>query len=137
MYNITKKNEFQKYIFEKIETTLNFIFRDKEYSFWCITWFHHIICFLLFSLIFFPKKSIQFKLSLVFLFLWISSNFFFNGCILIRLERFILKDNSWCAFYEILELFNIPKTKKNIHLTFFSLILFIYYFIIFKIFIKH
>tara|TARA_B110000967_G_scaffold172335_1_gene183321 strand:+ start:456 stop:869 length:414 start_codon:yes stop_codon:yes gene_type:complete len=136
MYNIAKKKEIQIYFFEKIESVLNFIFRDSEYSFWCITWFHHVIVFLLFSFIFFPKESFQFKLSLVFFFLWICLNFFFNGCILIRLERFILKDDSWCALYEILELFNIPKTTKNIHLTFFLFILFIYYFLIFKIFIK-
>ena len=134
MYNITKK---ENTVFQKIEKILNFIFRDKEYSFWFITLFHNsFFIYLFLSIVFFKKKTFKFKLS-IFLFIFISFiSVYLNGDPIIQLERFILKNNSWFGIYEILDFFKIPITKKNINLSFFSLIIFMYYTIIFKIFIK-
>lgn len=133
---LSKKMEFQQLFFEKTTYLLNLIFRDNELSFWIMTWFHHIVCSLvLLFIILAPTSSIQFKLSIIFYFFWIIFNYFFNGCIFIRLERFILNDDSWFGLFHTLELFNIQITKKNINKTFFSLSIIIYYIILFKIFI--
>ncbi len=135
MDNITKKKEIENTFFKKIENILNFIFRDKEYSFWFVTLIHNFFLISIFlSITIFNKNTFKFKLAVLcfifyFLFFYIS-----NGDPIINLERFILKNNSWFGIFESLELFNIPKTKRNINFTFFSLTTIFYYIIIFKIF---
>ena len=136
MFNTTNKNEIENTFFKKIDNNLNFIFRDEEYSFWFIVLFHNFLLVSIFlSIILFNKKTFKFKLA--FLFFIIYSLFFIisNGDPIINLERFILKNNNWFGIYESLDLFNIPKTKRNINFSFFSLIIIFYYIIIFKIFI--
>jgi len=136
MYNITNKNEVENIFFKKIAHNLNFIFRDKEYSFWFVTLIHNFLLVSIFlSIILFNKKTFKFKFAILFYFLYFILFYISNGDPIINLERFILKNNSWFGIYESLELFNIPKTKRNINFTFFSLTIIFYYIIIFKIFI--
>jgi len=136
MYNITNKNEIENTFFKKIDHNLNFIFRDKEYSFWFVTLIHNFLLVSIFlSIILFNKKTFKFKFAILFYFLYFILFYISNGDPIINLERFILKNNSWFGIYESLELFNIPKTKRNINFTFFSLTIIFYYIIIFKIFI--
>jgi hypothetical protein len=136
MHNITKK-ETKKTFSDKIAESLHFIFRDKEYSFWLVTSFHNFFyIFIFLSIILFEKETFTFKISVLLFFLFFLFFCYSGEDPIINLERIILKDNSWSGFYEILELFDIKKTKKNIHFAFFSLTFFIYYIILFKIFIK-
>jgi hypothetical protein len=136
MYNITKKNTEENTFFKKIDNNLNFIFRDKEYSFWFVTLIHNFFLISIFlSIILFNKKTFKFKLAILFFIFYFLFFYISNGDPIINLERFILKNNSWFGIYESLELFNIPKTKRNINFTFFSLTIIFYYIIIFKIFI--
>jgi len=133
---ITKKKEIENTFFKKIDKNLNFIFRDKEYSFWFVTLIHNFLLVSIFlSIILFNKKTFKFKFAILFFIFYFLFFYISNGDPIINLERFILKNNSWFGIYESLELFNIPKTKRNINFTFFSLTIIFYYIIIFKIFI--
>lgn len=136
MDNITKKIGRENLFFKKIEKILNFIFRDKEYSFWFVVLIHNFFLLSIFlSIILFNKKTFKFKLAFLFFIFYFLFFCISNGDPIIKLERFIIGNNSWIGIYESLELFNIPKTKRNINFTFFSLTIIFYYISIFKIFI--
>ena len=54
------------------------------------------------------------------------SNFYFNGCIILKMERQYLNDKKWYGFYHILETFGIELTNQRIQiLTFFYFLFFL------------
>ena len=138
MFDIVKteyKKKLQKKIFLRVERILNFIFRDKDISFFIFSLLHYNFFLFFFLCIFvFPNNSLHFKFVILFWIFYFVSLFYFGGNIYIRFEKFISKNNSWQGMFEILPFLNISKTKQNIQKTFFVISIFIYYSIILKIY---
>ena len=138
MFDIVKteyKKNLQKKIFFRMERILNFIFRDKEISFFIFSLIHYNFIILFFLFIFvFPNNSLHFKFLIFFWSFYFFLEFYFGGNIFIRFEKFISKNNSWQGIYELLSFFKIAKTKKYIQKNFFIFYLFIYFYFLFKIY---
>lgn len=138
MFEIIKnsyKKKTQGNIFIKLEKILNFIFRDKDLSFWIFSLIHYNSLLLFFLFIFFvPNNSLYFKFIILFWTFYFWIHFYFSGSFFTRFEKFISKNKNWSGIYEILTLLNIPKTKENIQKSFFIFSAIIYYSIILKIY---
>jgi len=138
MFEIIKnsyKKEIQDNIFIKLENIFNFIFRDKDLSFWIFSLLHYNSLLLFFLFIFVvPKNSNYLKFIIFFWVIYSWIHFYFSGSFFTRFEKYISKNKNWSGIYEILPLLNIPKTKENIRKTFFIVSAMIYYSIIFKIY---
>ena len=138
MFEIIKnsyKKEIQDNIFIKLENIFNFIFRDKDLSFWIFSLLHYNSLLLFFLFIFVvPKNSNYLKFIVFFWVIYSWIHFYFSGSFFTRFEKYISKNKNWSGIYEILPLLNIPKTKENIRKTFFIVSAMIYYSIIFKIY---
>lgn len=138
MFDIIKteyKKNLQKNIFLKTERLFNFIFRDKDISFFIFSILHYNFFLLFFLFIFaFPNNSLHFKSLILFWSFYFFSQLYFGGSVFIRFEKFISKNNSWQGIYEILPFLKISKTKKNIQKSFFIFSIFIYYSILSKIY---
>jgi len=118
------------------EKNLNYIFKDKEYSFWFVAFFHYNLSLIIFLQIFlFPTNTFHFKISVLLWAMIVLSNVYFVGSFPIRLEKKLLREVSWDGIYEVLPYFNIPKTKQNIQTTFHLSCLLTYYIILFKIYL--
>jgi len=124
-----------KTLFNKIEKYLNVITKHPEHTFWIISLLHYNLSLIILLQIFlFPANHIYFKFGVLFWSL-MSVNILFNGNLLIRLEKYLLREKSWEGIYEMLPYCNISKTKENIRKVFHYTSLITYYVILGKIYL--
>ena len=103
---------------EFISTNIYEMIKNIPNIFIYFTFCHYILAIIYaLGIIFSNGNSYIFYLSLVILFVTIITNFYFNGCILTKIER-KLSNNDWYGF-PYTQIFKEPNTFKT-NLTFFS-----------------
>jgi hypothetical protein len=139
MIKINKRKEITNNIFIFFEKKLFQITKDNNKSGYITMIFHYSIIFIIFNLLF-SKNTNKFYSGTI---LWTIITFFhlfFNGCIFIRLERYLWKDSMWVGPWNIIlyiseNIFKIrPKNNMIVlKLMYFFSSLFIYSYILNRI----
>ena len=139
MIKKTKRKKIADNIFTFFEEKLFQITKNNIKSSYIIMFFHYSIMLTIFYFLFSKNKS-KFYLGAL---LWAIITFlhlFFNGCIFIRLERYLLKDSNWIGPWNIIlylsqSIFKINPKNNNISLKimYFSISLIIYSYIFMRI----
>ena len=129
------KNTNSQKLITKIDKYLFLLFRDREISFWIISLLHYnfSLIILLFIFLFHPT-NIYFKIGVSFFFISVILNVILKQHFLLRLEKFLLREESWNGIYELLPYFKINKNKENIELINHYVYLTTFYLIILKIY---
>lgn len=129
------KNTNSQKLITKIDKYLFLLFRDREISFWIISLLHYnfSLIILLFIFLFHPT-NIYFKIGVSFFFISVILNVILKQHFLLRLEKFLLREESWNGIYELLPYLKIKYNEENIKLLNHYIYLTTFYLIILKIY---
>ena len=101
-FDLENRKKYTKCITETISNILLTIFRNRLVAGWVFILFHIVsVLFIIYSLICDKVVSWYYGCSFFWLII-IYSNYYFNGCILSRIEKHILQDNTWAGPINIL-----------------------------------
>lgn len=123
-FDLETRKKYTKSITETISTTILNIFRSRYGAGWLFVLFHIVSAlFVIYSLIYDKVVSYYYGYSFLWLII-IYSNYYFNGCILSRIEKHILQDNTWAGpinllFYPLHLFYNPNKQIMNNYIKFF------------------
>jgi hypothetical protein len=101
-FDLETRKKYTKCITETISNTILNIFRSRCLAGSLFVLFHIVSAlFVIYSLIYNKVVSYYYGYSFLWLII-IYSNYYFNGCILSRIEKHILQDNTWAGPINIL-----------------------------------
>ena len=123
-FDLENRKKYTKCITETISNTILTIFSNRVVAGSLFILFHIITAlFVIFSLIYDKVVSYYYGYSLLWIII-IYSNYYFNGCILSRIEKHILQDNTWAGpinllFYPFHLFYKPNKQIMNNYIKFF------------------
>ena len=124
VFDLETRKKYTKCITETISNSILSIFRSRCVAGWLFVLFHIVIAlFVIYSLIYNKVVSYYYSYSFIWLII-IYSNYYFNGCILSRIEKHILQDNTWAGpinllFYPLHLFYKPDKQIMNNYIKFF------------------
>jgi hypothetical protein len=123
-FDLENRKKYTKCIIETISNILLTIFRNRNIAGSVFVLFHMIgVLFVIYNLIYDKVVSFYYFYSFLWLII-IYSNYYFNGCILARIEKHILQDNTWAGpinllFYPLHLFYQPNKQIMNDYIKFF------------------
>jgi hypothetical protein len=123
-FDLETRKKYTKCITETVSNTMIRVFGSRYVAGSLFVLFHIVIAlFVIYSLI--SNKVVSYYYGYSFLWLIIIySNYYFNGCILSRIEKYILQDNTWAGpinliFYPLHLFYKHDKQIMNNYIKFF------------------
>ncbi len=115
IFDLEKRKKYTKCIVETVSNTMVYFIQNKIVAGWILVFFHAIIgLYLMFNLITQEVNSIYH----IYTFIWVMViylNYFFNGCILARIEKELLQDKSWGGPINLLLFYKKDKDKETLN----------------------
>lgn len=98
IHNLERRKQNTKFIVEEASEFFTLMVNNRKLAGIILATFHIIvICMSMLYLFFTTKIDYIFYICFIFWILIVSMHLYFNGCIIIRIERELMNDKHWCA----------------------------------------
>lgn len=122
--DLETRKKHTKYLTKSISNFLDHFTKNNETKAYIVIFIHYLIVLPLFFYIIFGKVNAIFYFFLTELLIIFLLHFYFNGCILIRIEREFFNDDKWFGqwtlAFHLLKRFGIELTPRLINNIFIS-----------------
>ena len=102
MFNESSRKKNLQLVLNKMKDFLYFFTKNDKLSALLVIMFHYVPILYLFYIGLTTDNVLIFKILSILYFLLIGLYFYFNGCILLKLERMLLNNKKWYGLYGIL-----------------------------------
>ena len=101
-FDLETRKKYTKCIIETVSNIIFKIFKSRFVAGWLFVLFHIVsVLFIIYSIIYDKVVCYYYVYSFIWIII-IYSNYYFNGCILSRIEKHILQDTTWAGPINIL-----------------------------------
>jgi hypothetical protein len=124
VFDLENRKKYTKCIVETISNVFLTVFRNRLVAGGAFILFHIVsVLFVIYSIIYDKVVSCYYIYAFIWLII-IYSNYYFNGCVLSRIEKHILQDNTWAGpinllFYPFHLFYKPNKQIMNDYIKFF------------------